>query len=105
MPLPDDGVDIEIRPATKKNKKNKKNKKKMDKQEEVNRVQELGSKIGYGHLMCIASALWRKSLKESGYPAIGAFVPTALPFIEKEIAESTKSERELYDKLVSTNRH
>ncbi len=68
---------------------------------EVNRVKELGDQIGYGHLMSIASALWRKSLEDNGHPVIGAFVPTCLPFIEKEIVEATKKEREMYDRMVS----
>jgi len=67
---------------------------------EVNRVKELGEQIGYGHLMSIASALWRKNLEDSGYPVSGAFVPTCLPFVEKELAEATKPEREMYDKMV-----
>lgn len=67
---------------------------------EVNKVKELGEQIGYGHLMSIASALWRKTLKESGIPENGAFVPTCLPFIDKEVADSTKSKREMYDKMV-----
>lgn len=70
---------------------------------EVNRVKKMGEQIGYGHLMSIASALWRKSLEDKGYPVSGAFVPTCLPFIEKEIADATKGERELYDKMVSDN--
>ena len=67
---------------------------------ETNTVKELGEQIGYGHLMSIASALWRKNLEDSGYPTSGAFVPTCLPFVEKEIAKATKEEREMYDKMV-----
>ena len=37
--------------------------------------------------MSIASALWRKNLEDSGYPTSGAFVPTCLPFVEKELAD------------------
>ena len=43
--------------------------------DEMNAVQELGDKIGYGNLMSWASALWRKELKECGFPENGAFVP------------------------------
>ena len=46
---------------------------KLDK--EFQEVKILGNKIGYGNLMSIASSLWRKSLKEKGYPTDGAFVP------------------------------
>lgn len=69
--------------------------------EDVNRVEELGNQIGYGHLMNIASALWRKSLKEKGHPESGAFVPTCLCFVDKELAAATKAEREMYDKIVN----
>lgn len=68
--------------------------------EEIKRVKELGDKIGYGHLMCIASALWRKDLEDNDYPTIGAFVPVCLPFVEKKLAKATKGEREMYDEMV-----
>ena len=42
---------------------------------DVNIVKALGDEIGYGHLMSLASALWRKKLKETGVPESGAFVP------------------------------
>lgn len=38
-------------------------------------VKMLGEEIGYGNLMCWASALWRKSLADEGLPISGAFVP------------------------------
>lgn len=44
--------------------------------EQVEIIKSIGDQIGYGHLMCIASALWRKRLKETGTPPEGAFVPT-----------------------------
>jgi len=67
---------------------------------DVNNVKELGEEIGYGHLMSIASALWRKSLMEKNYPIDGAFVPTCLSFVDKEIVHATKGERNLYDEMV-----
>jgi hypothetical protein len=42
---------------------------------EILDVKELGEKIGYGNMMAVASALWRKSLKDKGYPTGGAFIP------------------------------
>lgn len=42
---------------------------------EIFEVQKLGKRIGYGNMMQIASSLWRKDLKDKGYPTIGAFVP------------------------------
>lgn len=69
--------------------------------DEIEAVKELGEKIGYGNMMSIASALWRKSLKEKGYPISAAFVPTCLPFIKKDLQDLDKEGRELYDKMVS----
>lgn len=58
---------------------------------EVLKVKELGEVIGYGNMMSIASALWRKSLKQKGFPIEGAFIPT--------IGELGDDERN-YDKIV-----
>jgi len=69
---------------------------------EVKLVQEIGEQIGYGHLMSLASALWRKSLKDKNYPEIGAFVPTILNSIEKEMAQMTESECKKYDSFIET---
>lgn len=55
-------------------------------------VKMLGEEIGYGNLMEWASALWRKDLKDKGYPTIGAFVPT--------IAELSP-QQEMYDSYVT----
>ena len=51
--------------------------------------------------MSIASALWRKSLKEKDFPVSGAFVPTCLPFIKEDLQDLDKEGREMYDKMVS----
>lgn len=67
---------------------------------EVKSVKEIGEQIGYGHLMSLASALWRKSLKDKGYPEIGAFVATTLPYVEKEMAQATETERKMYDGFI-----
>lgn len=72
----------------------------MTTKQEVEAVMYLGDNIGYGHLMSLASALWRKSLKEKNYPESGAFVPTILQCVEKELAEKTKEERKMYDRIV-----
>ena len=68
---------------------------------EIEEVKELGEKIGYGNMMSIASALWRKTAKEQGYPVSGAFVPTCLQFIKEDLQDLDKDGRELYDKMVS----
>ncbi len=73
----------------------------MNIKSEVKAVKELGDEIGYGHLMALASALWRKSLKEKGFPESGAFVPTILECVEKEMAAKTRAERIMYDDFVS----
>jgi len=69
--------------------------------DEIKEIKELGEKIGYGNMMSIASALWRKSLKEKDYPISGAFVPTCLPFIKEDLQDLDEGSRELYDKMVS----
>ena len=67
---------------------------------EVEMVQQIGELIGYGHMMALASALWRKNLKEIGTPETGAFVPTIIYFIKDEEQEMSKRESVFYDKLI-----
>lgn len=67
---------------------------------EAAQVKELGERIGYGHLMSMASALWRKSLEDKGWPVIGAFIPMVEEFVEKDMLESSMKEREAYDAFV-----
>ena len=72
----------------------------LDNANAVKEVKELGEKIGYGNLMSIASALWRKTLKDSGTPIVGAFVPTCTLFIKDEYKELTNEGVEIYDDLI-----
>jgi len=51
---------------------------------EIDAVKELGDKIGYGNMMSIASALWRRLLKKSGIPESGAFIPTSQSFVKNK---------------------
>lgn len=44
-------------------------------EQEILEVKKLGDKIGYGHLMQLASALWRHDLRMGGISMSGAFVP------------------------------
>lgn len=44
-------------------------------EKEVLEVKKLCDRIGYGNAMNIASSLWRKMLKDQGYPTLGAFIP------------------------------
>lgn len=67
---------------------------------EVIQVKELGEKIGYGHLMELASALWRKSLQEKGYPTSGAFIPIIEALIVKDALDISKRSKTTYDEFV-----
>jgi hypothetical protein len=69
-------------------------------QQEAKQVKALGEKIGYGHMMELASALWRKHLKEKGYPDTGAFVPTLMAFIDYKEQEPVKESAKTYDEFV-----
>ena len=68
--------------------------------EEAREVDAIAKRIGYGHLMQLASALWRKSLKEQGYPEIGAHIPTAICCIKKADIKMTQKSLSHYDELV-----
>jgi len=65
---------------------------------DIDIIKSIGEQVGYGHLMCVASALWRKSLKEKGIPEDGAFVP----MIPAGIKDDWFNEGELenYDKII-----
>jgi hypothetical protein len=63
--------------------------------EEVKRVKQLGEAIGYGHLMSLASALWRESLREKNLPIIGAFYPSLAK-------KSDQRDIQHYDSLLKT---
>lgn len=69
---------------------------------EVTAVQRLGEQIGYGHLMSLASALWRRSLtKEYGEKiAEGAFIPTLKMLVVEDWQENVEKENKLYDSIV-----
>lgn len=69
---------------------------------EVVAVQRLCEKIGYGNLMHIASALWRRKMVKAygkGYET-GAFVPTTKNLIKDEWQESLHKEMKVMDRLV-----
>lgn len=70
---------------------------------EVIAVQRLGDQIGYGHLMSLASALWRRNLtKEYGEKiAEGAFVPTLKMLVVEDWQENIEKENKLYDSIVA----
>jgi len=58
---------------------------------EAEAVEALGKSIGYGHMMSLTSALWRKDMIKNGYPMSGVFVPT-LP--------SNANNKDLYEKEI-----
>ena len=70
--------------------------------EQVQVLKKLGDEIGYGHLMALASAIWRKKLcDEHGeqYKS-GAFIPVVDCVVEPEHLRKMKPELELYDGIV-----
>ena len=72
--------------------------------EQVQSVKQLGDKMGYGHLMALASALWRKKLcDEHGerYKS-GAFIAVVDCVVEPEHLRKMKAELELYDYIVKS---
>ena len=69
-------------------------------EQEVKAVQKLGEEIGYGNMMTIASSLWRKKLRDEGYPISGAFVPTCIGMFDKEGEDMAKDEAIRYDSFV-----
>lgn len=69
---------------------------------EVVAVQRLGEKIGYGNLMSIASALWRRKLVKAygkGYET-GAFVPTTRNLVKDEWQENLQKDMKFMDRMV-----
>lgn len=69
---------------------------------EVIAVQRLGERIGYGNLMSIASALWRRKMVKAygkGYE-IGVLVPVMSRLVKEERQESLHKEMKLMDRMV-----
>jgi hypothetical protein len=74
----------------------------MNREQEVLAVKLLGETIGYGNMMSIATALWRKTLRDSGYPQSGAFIGTIYQLLNDEGKEIADKELPHYDKEVET---
>ena len=71
---------------------------------EVTAVQRLGDQIGYGYLMWLTSALWRKKLVDkygNGHEK-GAFVPTISVLLNEEGLNIFQKEIGLYDEIVKS---
>lgn len=63
---------------------------------EILMVRQIGDQIGYGHLMALASALWKIKLGGGD----GAFIPTIALFIKDEHREIIDQESKNYEALV-----
>lgn len=69
---------------------------------EVVAVQRLGEQIGYGNLMHLASALWRRKLVKAygkGYET-GVFVPVTKNLVKDEWQENLEKEMKMMDRFV-----
>lgn len=62
----------------------------MDRKSEILAVKELGTRIGYGNIMDIASALWTLELERLHGIKNGAHIPTVEPFLTEEGKEVAK---------------
>lgn len=67
---------------------------------EIELVRQVGEDIGYGHLMSLASALWRKKLRDTGAPESGAFVATGIIFVDENRRDVVEESTEQYDGLI-----
>jgi hypothetical protein len=69
----------------------------MNREQQILAVKLLGETIGYGNMMSIATALWRKDLRDNGYPQSGAFIPTIYGLLNYEGQEIADRELPHYD--------
>ena len=74
----------------------------MRQEQEIKAVKQLGEAIGYGNMMALATALWRKSLRDKGYPQSGAFIATIYGLLDEEGKRIADKELPLYDELIET---
>jgi hypothetical protein len=72
----------------------------MTQKQEIEAVKQLGEAIGYGNMMSLATALWRKKLRDSGYPQSGAFIGTIYQLLNEEGKEIADIELPAYDRLI-----
>lgn len=73
----------------------------MRTEQEIKSVKALGDEIGYGNLMCIASALWRNMLRRNNFPINGAFVPVLMYGVKELNKEDAEDSAKHYDDLIS----
>ncbi len=67
---------------------------------EVAVLEMLGDNIGYGHLMALATALWRRKLKAEGLPENAAFIGVCDISIKKDRLKSVMKEVHMYDEII-----
>jgi len=67
---------------------------------DVKVIKQIGDQIGYGHLMSIATSLWKANMIEQGYPISGVFVPTCMAFIKDEHKEMHETDVKQYDNYI-----
>lgn len=68
---------------------------------EMQAVRQLGDLIGYGNLICWASALWRNSLRKHGFSASGAFIGVCECSIKSDCLEDIHKQEAVYDMWVN----
>ena len=66
--------------------------------EDVLLVKRIGDRMGYGHLMSLASALWRNNLPNG--QKMGAFVCVCDVSVKEEILDAVRATNEVYDEIV-----
>lgn len=59
-------------------------------------VKKLGERIGYGNMMAIATALWKKDLTDNGYPDSGAFYGVPKAGIKKDWMTAVENDEKVY---------
>ena len=67
---------------------------------EINFIKQLAESIGYGRMMNLTSALWRKKLHESGEAVEGALYPTPTFIIKDENKEMIWKDMTDFDQLL-----
>lgn len=77
----------------------------MTQKEEIEAVKHLGEKIGYGNMMTLATALWRKNLRDAGYPESGAFIGTIYGLLNQEGKEIADKELPMFDRIIENYIH
>lgn len=68
--------------------------------QEVAAVERLGDSIGCGHLMALATALWRRKLKAKGLPENAAFIGVCDISIKNNRLNSVMKEVHMYDEII-----